>query len=104
VAKLTKDLSKQVAIRMENDLLAMLKADAAANGRTVAQSIRFLLRKALEPKPTVATTEVDWEAFKRNLGRADPNLPPLMNPNIAPLINPNVPPPPWPGHQVWCGP
>lgn len=39
---------KQIAIRMDEDLYNALVADAIANGRTVAQSVRFLLKKELK--------------------------------------------------------
>jgi hypothetical protein len=38
-------LSKQIVVRIDGDLLEELKRDAEANGRTVAQSVRFLLNK-----------------------------------------------------------
>lgn len=37
---------KQLVIKVPGDLLDALAADAAANGRTVTQSIRFLLTKS----------------------------------------------------------
>jgi hypothetical protein len=40
-------LTKQVVVRLDSELYALLKADAAANGRTVAQTIRFHLRRLL---------------------------------------------------------
>lgn len=36
---------------MDDDLYAALQADADANGRTVTQSVRFLLQKMLAPAP-----------------------------------------------------
>lgn len=41
---------KQLVIKVPADLLDALTADADANGRTVTQSIRFLLAKS----PTIA--------------------------------------------------
>ena len=41
------NLTKQVVVRVSADLHAALAADAAANGRTIAQSARFLLTQAL---------------------------------------------------------
>ena len=40
-------LTVQIVVRVPEDLHAALASDAEANGRTVAQSVRFLLRKAL---------------------------------------------------------
>lgn len=40
-------LTRQVVVRLDGDLLDEVKADAARNGRTVAQSVRFHLRAAL---------------------------------------------------------
>lgn len=37
---------KQLVIKMPGDLLEALAADAADNGRTVTQSIRFLLARS----------------------------------------------------------
>lgn len=42
-----RDLTKQVAVRLEPDLLTLLQADADRNGRNVAQSIRHYLKLAL---------------------------------------------------------
>jgi hypothetical protein len=42
---------KQVSLRLENDLFEILQADADANGRTVGQTIRFHLRRALAQGP-----------------------------------------------------
>lgn len=42
-----REFTKQVAVRLDDELLAALAEDAAANGRTVAQSVRFHLRRAL---------------------------------------------------------
>jgi predicted HicB family RNase H-like nuclease len=40
-----RNLSKQLVVRVDGELLDHLKRDADANGRTVAQSVRFLLNK-----------------------------------------------------------
>ena len=40
-------LNKQIVVRLDDDLRAALEADAKANGRTLAQTVRFLLRKAV---------------------------------------------------------
>ena len=40
-------LTTQIVVRVDTDLRARLEADAEANERTVAQSVRFLLRQAL---------------------------------------------------------
>lgn len=42
-------MTKQLIVRVPRDLYDALAVDAEANGRTVAQSVRFLLRRALEP-------------------------------------------------------
>lgn len=38
-------LSKQIVVRLDSELLAALQRDAAENGRTLAQTVRFLLAK-----------------------------------------------------------
>lgn len=38
---------KQIVVRVEEDLLAALLADASDNERTLAQTVRFHLRRAL---------------------------------------------------------
>lgn len=43
----TKELTHQLVIRVDDELVELLEADAEANGRTVAQSVRWLLREAL---------------------------------------------------------
>jgi plasmid stability protein len=43
----SRTLTTQIVVRVDDDLRAALEADAAANGRTVAQSVRFHLRRAL---------------------------------------------------------
>lgn len=42
------DLSKQLVVRVDAGLLRRLQKDAKDNGRTVAQSVRHLLRKVLD--------------------------------------------------------
>jgi hypothetical protein len=44
-------MTNQVMVRMDDQLTDALRADAEANGRTVAQSIRFYLRVALISTP-----------------------------------------------------
>jgi hypothetical protein len=39
----TKELTHQIVVRVEDELREALEADAEANGRTVAQSVRWLL-------------------------------------------------------------
>lgn len=39
--------TKQIAVRVSDDLLRDLIADAEANGRNLAQTVRFHLRRAL---------------------------------------------------------
>ncbi|HEV2928882.1 MAG TPA: hypothetical protein VGW74_09325 [Propionibacteriaceae bacterium] len=47
----------QIIVRVDADLRAALEADAEANGRTLAQSVRFHLRRALaERRDTAANT------------------------------------------------
>ena len=41
-------LDKQIVVRLDADLLEQLKQDAQANGRTLAQTVRFLLSKQVE--------------------------------------------------------
>ncbi len=40
-------LTQQIVTRVDDEMLARLERDAADNGRTVSQSVRFLLGKAL---------------------------------------------------------
>lgn len=40
-----KRYTDQIAVRLDDDLRAQLQADAEANERTVAQSIRLILRR-----------------------------------------------------------
>jgi plasmid stability protein len=40
-------LTHQIVVRVDDDLRVALVRDAAANGRTVAQSVRHLLRQEL---------------------------------------------------------
>jgi hypothetical protein len=42
-----KELSSQIAVRIDDELREALAEDAEKNGRTIAQSIRFLLRDRL---------------------------------------------------------
>jgi predicted HicB family RNase H-like nuclease len=39
-----KELTKQLVVRVDEDLYDALARDAEANGRTVAQTVRFKLR------------------------------------------------------------
>lgn len=41
-------LTEQLVIRMPSDLVAWLERDAEENGRTVAQSVRWHLRRGME--------------------------------------------------------
>lgn len=41
------NLTRQIVIRIDDSLYNVLAADAEANGRTIAQSVRHLLRHAL---------------------------------------------------------
>jgi len=43
----TKTLDRQVVVRIPADLHAALQADAEENGRTLAQTVRFHLGRAL---------------------------------------------------------
>lgn len=43
-----RELQKQIAIRISPQLHAALRRDAAANGRTLAQTVRFHLEVSLE--------------------------------------------------------
>lgn len=45
--KKTRMLTKQLIVRVDADTRRRLEADAEANGRTLAQSVRFLLRQSL---------------------------------------------------------
>ena len=38
----------QIVVRLDGDLLDALRTDAEDNGRTLAQTVRHLLRRALE--------------------------------------------------------
>jgi hypothetical protein len=40
-----KELTKQIVVRVTDDLYEALERDAEDNGRTVAQSVRFKLRE-----------------------------------------------------------
>lgn len=42
------DLTHQIVVRVTDEMHAALEADAEANGRTVAQSVRFHLRAVLQ--------------------------------------------------------
>lgn len=41
-------LTNQVVVRLTPDLLDALRKDAEKNGRTVAQTVRFALKKSFE--------------------------------------------------------
>lgn len=41
-------LTKIVVVRLEPDLYDLVAANAEANGRTVSQSVRFILKEALK--------------------------------------------------------
>jgi len=43
-------LTQQLVTRVDDEMHARLERDAADNGRTVSQSVRFLLRQALAAK------------------------------------------------------
>ena len=47
-APLSGPTAKQLVIRVPAELHALIVADAKANGRTVAQSVRWHLARALE--------------------------------------------------------
>lgn len=38
---------RQIGVRVDDDLFAALERDARSNGRTVTQTVRFLLHKAV---------------------------------------------------------
>lgn len=40
-------LSKQIAVRVSDELHDALRENAEANGRNLAQTVRFLLRRSL---------------------------------------------------------
>jgi hypothetical protein len=40
-----KELTRQIVVRLDDDLYQALERDAEANGRTMAQSVRFKLRE-----------------------------------------------------------
>ena len=40
-----KELTKQLVVRVDDDLYHALERDAETNGRTIAQSVRFKLRE-----------------------------------------------------------
>lgn len=44
---MTSQLTRQLVVRVEPELLQALQRNADANGRTVAQTVRHLLRQAL---------------------------------------------------------
>lgn len=43
-------LTHQIVTRVDDKMFAQLQKDADDNGRTVSQSVRFLLRQALDKK------------------------------------------------------
>lgn len=43
----SKNLTRQIVVRLPQDLYDRLERDAADNGRTVAQSVRFILLTSL---------------------------------------------------------
>lgn len=45
-------LTKQLVVRVDDSLLSRLEADARANGRTVAQTVRFLLDQTVSAQAT----------------------------------------------------
>lgn len=45
VSKRRKELTRQLVVRVDESLFEALEQDARANGRTVAQSVRFKLRE-----------------------------------------------------------
>lgn len=45
-----KALTNQLVVRISDELHERLRSDAAEHGRTVAQSVRFHLARALETK------------------------------------------------------
>lgn len=44
-----KKLTRQVIVRLDEALYLALQRDADENGRTVSQTIRYLLRALIEP-------------------------------------------------------
>lgn len=38
-------LTKQIAVKLDDELMAQLRADAEANERSIGQTIRYLLRQ-----------------------------------------------------------
>ncbi len=46
-----KELTRQLVVRVDDDLYRALEQDAEAHGRTIAQSVRFKLRE-LKPLPS----------------------------------------------------
>jgi hypothetical protein len=40
-----RELTRQIVVRVDDDLYAALEEDAEVNGRTIAQSVRFKLRE-----------------------------------------------------------
>lgn len=44
-------LDRQIVIRVDGELADSLKRDAEANGRSVAQTVRHILRRSLKGKP-----------------------------------------------------
>jgi hypothetical protein len=53
--RLVRPMKKQIVVRVDDALHAALQADAEANGRTVAQSVRFHLRHILPDSTRSAT-------------------------------------------------
>ena len=49
MAERQKELTEQVVVRVNPELRRALEQDAEQNGRTVAQSIRFLLSQQFAP-------------------------------------------------------
>lgn len=47
---MTTKLNKQLVIRVDDDLYALMQQDAEDNGRTVAQSVRHLLKQVLKDR------------------------------------------------------
>lgn len=45
-----KGLTHQIVTRVDDEIYALLQRDADENGRSVSQSVRFLLRQALNRK------------------------------------------------------
>ena len=47
-----KELTRQLVVRVDENLYRALERDAQTNGRTVAQSVRFKLRELSEAFPS----------------------------------------------------